>query len=103
MMVATALSYLSGLHWVAPDLDLATLVGTTAVVNTCNAIICRLIAHNNGYPKTPATVLGAVFGVWALAVVMIAPRRSTTPEREVPGENETSDATPPGSSLPDAD
>ena len=101
-MVATALSYLSGLHWVAPDLDLATLVGTTAIVNTCNAIICRLIAHNNGYPKTPATVLGAVFGVWALAVAIVAPRRRTAARSGTPAATHTAEVKAPAGSPPDA-
>lgn len=101
-MVATALSYLSGLHWVAPDLDLATLVGTTAVVNTCNAIICRLIAHNNGYPKNPATVLGAIFGVWALAVAIVAPRRTVATRSSTAAATGTTEASGPASAPPDA-
>ena len=74
-MMRTLLTYLSGLHWVAPDLDLQTLVGTTVVVNTCNAIMCRVLAHNKGYPKNPATLAGGALGIWAVALLMVAPSR----------------------------
>jgi len=37
--------------------------------------MCRLFAHNNGYPKNLWTVLGFVFGIWAVAVLIILPRR----------------------------
>jgi hypothetical protein len=75
MMLRTLLAYLSGLHWVAPDLDLPTLVGTTVMVNTCNAIMCRVLAHNKAYPKNPSTLAGGLFGLWAVAVLILAPSR----------------------------
>jgi hypothetical protein len=78
MPLECALSYLSGLHWVAPDLDVPTLIGTVAILHACNAVMCRLFAHNKGYPKNPSTLLGAVFGVWAAALLMILPRRTAT-------------------------
>ena len=60
--------------WVQP----ATLVYTTLVVHTCDSIMCRLFAHNNGYPKNLWTVLGFVFGIWAIAVLILLPRRKKT-------------------------
>ncbi len=74
-MLRTLLAYLSGLHWVAPDLDLPTLVGTTVMVNTCNAIMCRVLAHNKAYPKNPATLAGGVLGLWAVALLLVLPSR----------------------------
>ncbi len=79
-MSATAvLSYATGLAFVAPDLPAAALVGTALAVNICNAIMCRLFAHNNGYPKTLWTLLGFVAGVWAVAVLILLPRRTAPP------------------------
>ena len=52
-----------------------TLVATMIVVNICYAIMCRLFAHNNGYPKNVWTVLGLMAGLWAVAILILLPRR----------------------------
>jgi len=77
MTVKTALAYISGLHWIAPDLDLPTLIGTMTALHICNAVMCRLFAHNKGYPKHISTLLGAAFGIWAVALLIALPRRTT--------------------------
>ena len=69
------LGYFTGLRLLAPELDPATLVRTAAVVHTCDAIMCRLFAHNNGYPKNAWTVLGFIFGIWAVTVLVLLPKR----------------------------
>ena len=71
------LGYFTGLGLLTADLDPATLVRTVLVVHTCDSIMCRLFAHNNGYPKNLWTVLGFVFGIWAVAVLLILPRRKS--------------------------
>ena len=71
-----ALSYLTGFHWIAPKLDAATLVRTVLVVHTADAILCRLFAHNNGYSKNRWTLLGFIFGLWAVAVLLVLPKRA---------------------------
>jgi hypothetical protein len=75
MTVATLLAHLSGLRLVASDLDPATLVGTSIALHICYAIMCRLIAHNNGYSKTLWTLLGLIGGLWSVAVLILLPRR----------------------------
>lgn len=78
MELELALGYLTGLRWLAPHpLDLPSLVATGFVVNTCDAIMCRLFARNNGYPPRLWTALGFVFGIWALAVCILLPKRET--------------------------
>jgi hypothetical protein len=72
-----ALAYLSGLRWINPQLDAETLVRTALVVHICDAVLCRLFAHNNGYSKNLWTALGFVFGLWAVAVLLILPKRAT--------------------------
>jgi hypothetical protein len=79
MSLATALSYLTGLHFVAPDLGLPALVGTALAMHVCDAIMCRLFAHNNGYPKNLWTLLGLVAGLWAVALLILLPRRDGAP------------------------
>ncbi len=75
MTLATAVGVLSGLAFVAPDLDLPTLLGTALVLHCCHAVMCRLFAYNNGYPRNLWTVLGLVAGVWAVALFVCLPRR----------------------------
>jgi hypothetical protein len=70
------LGYFTGLRFLNPAMDGATLLRTALVVHTCDAVMCRLFAHNNGYPKNLWTALGFVFGIWALAVLIILPNRS---------------------------
>ena len=76
MSLETALEYLSALRWVAPGLDLPTLVGTTATLHACDGVMCRLFAHNNGYPRRLWTFLGLAFGIWAVAILILLPRRA---------------------------
>ena len=71
-----ALGYLTGLRWINPGLDGGTLVRTALVVNTTDAVLCRLFAHNNGYSKNLWTVLGFVFGMWAVTVLLLLPKRA---------------------------
>ena len=73
----TALGYLTGLAFVAATpLDWPTLLATTAIVNTCDAIVCRVIARNNDRPTRLWFGLGLVFGVWAVATLLLAPKRA---------------------------
>ena len=41
--------------------------------------MCRLFAHNNGYPKNLWTVVGFVFGIWAVAALIVMPKREKRP------------------------
>ncbi len=75
MTLVTAVGVWSGLAFVAPDLDLPTLIGTALVLHCCHAVMCRLFAYNNGYPRNLWTVLGLVAGVWAVALLVCLPRR----------------------------
>jgi len=84
MTAAVFLSYWTALRFVAPDLDFGTLAGTAIVLHICDAIMCRLVAHNNGYPKGLWTVLGLVGGLWAVTILILRPRRdgaTTAPAR----------------------
>ena len=75
-----ALAYLTGFRWIDPQLEGATLVRTVLVVHACDAVLCRLFAHNNGYSKNFWTVLGFVLGLWAVAVLLLLPKRAAAPE-----------------------
>jgi hypothetical protein len=76
MQLELALGYLTGLRFLAPyPLDLPGMLATGAVVNICDAVMCRVIARNNGYPARLWTALGLVFGIWAVAVCIVLPKR----------------------------
>jgi hypothetical protein len=79
MTFATFLSYWSGLAFVAPELPWPTLVGTVIGMHICDAIMCRLLAHNGGYPKTAWTIVGFIGGLSAVIVLLLLPRRSGAP------------------------
>ena len=69
------LGYLSGLRFLDANLPLGSLLATAFVVNVCDAVMCRLFAHNNGYPKNLWTLVGFVFGVWAVALLIVMPKQ----------------------------
>ena len=77
--LATLLSYLSGVRFVAPDLEAPALLGTALGLHICDAVMCRLFAHNNGYPKNLWTALGLLGGIWAVALLILLPRRTSPP------------------------
>lgn len=79
MSVATALSYWSGLAFVAPGLSPEAIVGTALVLHICDAVLCRLFARNSGYPRGLWTVLGFVGGIWAVAILILLPSRDPSP------------------------
>jgi hypothetical protein len=77
MSLELALGYLTGLRWLAPQpLDLPSVIATGFVVNTCDAFVCRLCARNNGYSPGLWTVLGFLFGLWAVSVCLLLPKRA---------------------------
>jgi hypothetical protein len=76
----TFLGVLSGLRLLRAEIPLPTLVATMILVNICDAVMCRLFAHNNGYPKNLWTVIGLVFGIWGVAALIVMPKREKRSE-----------------------
>lgn len=69
------LGYVSGLRWIQPEMEPETLLRTTFVIHVCDAVMCRLFAVNNGYPRNLWTFLGFIFGLWGVAVMILLPNR----------------------------
>lgn len=65
------IGYLTGLRFVTAEIDLATLLRTALVVNTCNAVVCRLVAHNSGMDRNRWTAIGFVLGFWGVAAALL--------------------------------
>ena len=74
------LGYWTGLLLINPEMPAGVLLRTAFVAHTCDAIMCRLFAHNNGYSKNLWTVLGFVFGIWAVTVLILLPKRQAAPQ-----------------------
>ena len=69
------LGYFTGLRFLADDLPFSVLLGTALAAHVFDGVMCRLFAHKNGYRKWLWTVLGFVFGVWAVFALVVLPRR----------------------------
>jgi hypothetical protein len=77
-VVEITVGYLTGLHLLAPHhLEFPALLATGLLVNACNAVMCRVIARNNGYSPRLWTGVGMVFGIWAVAFLLLAPTRAS--------------------------
>jgi hypothetical protein len=75
MDLTTILGYLSGLYFIKPDLDSATLLRTTALVHAIDALLCSLIASQRGRNQQTWTVAGLLLGIWALGILFLLPSR----------------------------
>jgi hypothetical protein len=83
MRLATLVWYTSGVAFVAPPLSEEAMLGTGIAVSICHAVMCRLFARNNGYPRLGWTLLGLAGGIWAVAVLILLPRRAPSPPRDM--------------------
>lgn len=72
------LGYFTGLRVLEGGLSFPTLVGTALIVHFLDGIMCRLFARNHGYPRNLWAVLGFVFGIWAVAAIILWPKRQLT-------------------------
>jgi hypothetical protein len=72
------LGYFTGLRVLGENLSFPTLVVTALLVHLLDSIMCRLFARNNGYPKNLWTVIGFIFGVWAVLALVLLPKREKT-------------------------
>ena len=70
------LGYFTGLRLLSPHIEPTVLLRTTVLVHICDGIMCRVFAHNSGYSKRLWTVLGLVFGIWAVALLIVLPPRA---------------------------
>jgi len=70
------LGYFTGLRFLSPHIEPTVLLRTTVLVHICDGIMCRVFAHNSGYSKKLWTALGLVFGIWAVAVLIVLPPRA---------------------------
>jgi len=69
------LGYFTGLRILGGNLSFSSLITTVIVVHFLDSIMCRLVARNNGYPQNLWAALGFCFGIWAVAILLLLPKK----------------------------
>lgn len=73
--IETSIGYFTGLYMVGGKFSLPSLIVTALVVHMLDGVMCRLFARNNGYPKNLWMTLGFCFGIWAVAALLLFPKK----------------------------
>lgn len=73
--LAELLAYVSGVHFIRPNLEPRALLATLAVIHLCNAVLCLIIARHKGRSQTGWTLAGLVLGVWGALPLVLGRRR----------------------------
>ncbi|HXG50084.1 MAG TPA: hypothetical protein VNN77_01590 [candidate division Zixibacteria bacterium] len=68
--------YLSGLLFVKPDMEPASLYRTAALVHCLDGILCRVIAARSHRRTNLWMLLGLLFGIWALGAAFLLPAKN---------------------------
>ncbi|MBI3247973.1 MAG: hypothetical protein HYZ50_15825 [Deltaproteobacteria bacterium] len=69
------LGYFTGLRVLGGALSFPSLLVTVIVTHCLDSIVCRFFARNNGYRENLWTVLGFCFGIWAVAALLLFPKK----------------------------
>jgi hypothetical protein len=69
--------YVSGLLFIKPDMEPASLWPTVALVHSLDAILCGVVANHNGRDKFLWSVGGLVCGIWALGALFLLPAKTS--------------------------
>jgi hypothetical protein len=77
--------YLSGLTLIKPDLEAESFIRTGFLIHALDAVVCRVVATQNGRHKEIWTVMGLVFGIWALGALFLLPNWTARPAH--PGQD----------------
>jgi hypothetical protein len=67
--------YLTGLLFIKPEMEPATLLHTAALVHILDAILCGVVASHSGRNKNLWIAGGLVFGIWAVGILFLLPDR----------------------------
>jgi hypothetical protein len=72
------IGYGSGLLFIKPDMEPASLWSTVALIHILDAILCGVIANHSGRNKLLWTCGGLLCGIWALGALFLLPARKST-------------------------
>ncbi len=73
----SAIGYFSGIYFIQPHLEPATLIRTAFVIHLLDAILCLVLAIQSGRNRTIWTLAGLVLGVWAVGTLFIVAERGS--------------------------
>lgn len=76
--LVSAIGYLTGIYFIQPNLDPATLIRTASVIHILNALLCYIIATQSGRNRTIWTLAGLVLGVWAVGTLFLVVERGSS-------------------------
>ncbi len=77
LTLAALLGALSGLHFVAPELDPATTIVTGMAMQVTHALICRFFAAQRGRSGLRWGVAGLLGGILTTTVLLVAMERES--------------------------
>ncbi len=75
--LVSAIGYLSGIYFIQPNLDPATLIRTASVIHILDALLCYVIATQSGRNRTIWTLAGLVLGVWGVGTLFLVVERGS--------------------------
>ncbi len=75
--LVSAIGYLSGIYFIQPNLDPATLIRTASVIHILDALLCYVIATQSGRNRTIWTLAGLVLGVWTVGTLFLVAERGS--------------------------
>lgn len=75
--LVSAIGYLTGIYFIQPNLDLATLIRTAFVIHILDALLCYIIATQSGRNRTTWTLAGLVLGIWAVGTLFLVVERGS--------------------------
>jgi hypothetical protein len=72
---STIIGYLSGIHFIDPELEASSLIPTLIAIHFFDGILCFLIARHSGRNDKAWALVGFVIGVWGVLPLLLLPER----------------------------
>ncbi len=69
--------YVSGLLFIKPDMEPASLWPTVALIHSLDAILCGVVANHSRRNKLLWTIGGLICGIWALGALFLLPAKKS--------------------------
>ena len=67
--------YFTGLYFIKPNMDPASLLPTAALVHVLDAILCAIVANHSRRNVIGWTIGGLICGIWALGALFVLPAK----------------------------
>ena len=65
------LAYVSGIHFINPDLEPHALLATLGAIHLCDGILCLVIARHSGRSQAGWALTGLILGVWGTLPLLL--------------------------------